>query len=255
MTDQVPADLSAEAERRRKADVTRPPGASRPLSVAQERQAWEDSLAADFRRGNNDAGLLLWCSLFEASPAWQPVVQELAVHLALEEHHAELARSLDEAIRRYNKSRLLLPMPFLRYVRERPSAWPRGRSPLGNFDRNVALAREAFQWRLTREDDFNWQYRHTGRAEPAACIDWTRHSLTATLDMIEAEEQHRPWNPTEISFDVSDAWRSAYQESSLDVNRRLARGGLYLEHFRALLVDHVATLCMSEWQRRLDARP
>lgn len=255
MTDQVLADPSAEAERRRKADSTRPPGAPRPLSVAQERQAWEDTLAADFLRGNNDAGRLLWCCLFDAGPAWQPVVLELAVSLALQEHDAKLARSLDEAIIRYNKSGLLPPMPFRRFLNEKPSAWPRGRSRLDNFFRDLALAREAFQWRLTRKDDFNWQHRHPGLADPAACIDWTRWSLTATLDLIEAEEQHRPWSSTEISFDASDAWRHAYQEPSLDVNRRLARDGLYLECFRALLVDRVATLCMGEWQRRLAARP
>lgn len=248
---------SSEAERRRKADITRPSGASRPLSVAQERQAWEDSIEADFRHGNNDAGLLLWCihGRFEAISVWEPVIQELAVGLALHEHHAGLARSIDEAIGIYNDRGLPLPMPFRRYRRDRPSAWPRGRSPWGHFDRNVALAREAFQWRLTRQDDFNWQYRHAGLAKPSACIDWTRFSLTATLDTIEAEEWRRPWNATESGFDASNAWRCAYQEPSLDENRLLARGGMYLEHFRALLVDHVATLCMSEWQCRLDARP
>lgn len=259
-TDQVLADPSAEAERRRKADSTRPPGAPRPLSVYQECQAWVNTLTADFRRGNNDAGLLLLCCFFDvdpvdAGPAWQPVVLELAVGIALHEHDAKLARSLDQAIDRHNKRGLLPPMPLVRYVNERPSAWPRGRSRLDNFDRDVALAREAFEWRLNREDDFNWQHRHQDLADAAACIDWTRWSLTDTLDLIEAEERYRPWSSTEISFDASDAWRRAYQEPSLDANRRLARGGLYLEHFRALLVDNVAALCMGEWERRLAARP
>lgn len=256
MTDQVPADPCAEAERKRRADLTRPPGAPRPLSVAKECQTWVGALAADFRRGNNDAGLLLLCCFFDvapvdAGPAWQPVVQELAVGLALQENHAAFGRSLDEAIRHGAP----LTMPLCRYVRDRPSAWPRGRSRWDKFDRDAALAREAFQWRLTRKDHFNWQHRHLDLSTPAACIDWTRRALTATLDWIEAEERLRPWSATEISFDASDAWRRAYQEPSLDVNRRLARGGLYLEHFRALLVDNVAALCMGEWERRLAARP
>ena len=249
MTDQAPADPAAEATRRRKADATRPPGALPPLSVAQQFQAWADALGADFLRGNNDAGLVLLCCFYEPGPAWQPVVQELAVDLALEVHHAGLARHINQAVQRHNERGLPLPPAFRRYVRERTGALPRGRSPLDTFDRNVALAREAFRWRLTN-DPFNWQHLHPDLAKPAACIDWTRHDLTAVLDLIEAEE--KPWDPLD-PFDAGSAWREAYQEPSLDVNRLLARG-VYLEHFRALLVDHVATLCMREWRRRLAAR-
>lgn len=246
MADQAPADLAAEAERRRKADATRPPGAQQPLTVVQEHQAWIDALEADFLRGNNNAGLVLFFYWYEPGPAWQPLVLEVAVTLALEVHHAKLAGNIDQAIQRYNENEhdLPLPQPFRRYTRKRPGAWPRGRSPLDTFDRNVALAREAFQWRLTAEPG-DWQRLAT----PAACIGWTRYALTATLDLIEAME--RQWSPT-ASFDASDAWRDAHKEPSLDVNRLLARG-VYREHFHALLVDHVAMCCRSEWQRRLAA--
>jgi len=69
MPDRAPAEPSAEAERRRKADSTRPPGPPRPLSAAQEFLLWRDALIAS-SENNEDA---LWLAV-ELARIGQPLV-------------------------------------------------------------------------------------------------------------------------------------------------------------------------------------
>lgn len=211
------------------------------------------------QRNDPDAGLLA-CAVSAHLPgiidATMPL---LGVLLATsEEGYPDIAVEIERCIARYNARGLPLPDPLREYVAKREqksvdfTRHKRGGSKWKLFHRDVALVSEAFDWRV--KEAIDWRQHHPDLADPDACLHWTLHDRSASLDQIE--ETASRWtahsDASAPSFFPSEAlcrtYGLEYAEPQDDILRRI-----YPAHFRGLLIAHVAALCLSEWEGRIAA--
>jgi hypothetical protein len=184
--------------------------------------------------------------------------QLAAVHRAVNLGDAATAQALEAAIRQHNGRGLTLPDHLREYLATREETGAdytrprRGRSPWPLAPRDAALAREAYDWRLIHHD---WRKAHPDLSAPAACLHWTANRLTADLDRI-AKTCGNWQTPGKKSphFSPSDALCRAYGLPVGDDQDALLHR-IYPQHFRGLLIGHVAALCLDEWARRMADGP
>lgn len=178
----------------------------------------------------------------------------LAVHRAVNLGDAATAQALEAAIGQHNRHGLPLPDHLREYIATRDETGTdytrrqRGRSPWPLAPRDAVLAREAYDWRLNHHD---WRQAHPDLAAPAACLHWTANQLTAGLDCIA--EHFGVWLPPrrdDPQFFPSDALCRAHGLPVCDDQDALLHR-IYPQHFRGLLIVHVAALCLDEWARRM----
>ncbi|MGE0810836.1 MAG: hypothetical protein AB7N69_09530 [Immundisolibacter sp.] len=210
------------------------------------------------------------------TPCW------LAVHRAANLGDTATAAALESAIRQHNAGGLLLPDHLRTYAAQSVETGTdytrrkRGGDPWRHAERDRALAREAYDWRLIHHD---WRRAHPDLAAPSACLAWTANHLTDTLDRIAKRYGEWPTDPPkEQQFFPSDELCAAHGRRVGDdqdalrhrPGRRLKRPrnelhadndqdallhNIYPRHFRGLLIGHVAALCLEEWARRITDGP
>jgi len=226
----------------------------------EECEKWVRQIGgAALQRNDQDAGLLFCAVMAAASPNTRDAVAlPLAVALATSaEGYPDVAAEIERCITRYNAHKLPLTRQLHEYVIRRAQTGidftrrKRGGSKWRLVERNSALAGEAFDWRMAQPHD--WQSVYQDLTTPSACLDWTLHELTATLDLIE--ETFGKWsaNPSSTTvFFPSKALCQAYGlDPTRDYNKLLSR--IYPPRFRGLLIGQVARLCVSEHERRIAA--
>lgn len=283
MPDRAPAQPSAEAERRRKADLTRPPGACQPPPATPP--AWIDPCTGRAAGDRLDQTLSSWMQhLVEAvsDPRPQPAAldaaafaaavlfrlpdqgrglqlpERLALHAAIDLRNTAAAQAIKAAIDQHNLRGQALPDHLREYVAQRQQTGtdytrrPRGGDLWRHAGRDRALTREAYDWRLIHHD---WRHHHSGLAKPAACLRWTANELTETLDCIAEYFGTWPTNPPDDQqFFPSNELCADYGLPVGDDQDALLHR-IYPGHFRGLLIGHVAALCLDEWERRIAVGP
>lgn len=127
---------------------------------------------------------------------------------------------------------------------------PRGGDRWRHAARDRDLARAAYEWRLT-QPAYDWRKRRDNLADPKACLHWTANALTDTLDCIGQDVTKWPAEPKAgLEFFPPAALCSAYGLPVGDDQDALLHR-IYPDHFRGLLIGHVAALCLDEWERRI----
>ncbi|MDD3652041.1 hypothetical protein [Immundisolibacter sp.] len=216
-----------------------------------------DALPPDGAADAAGFALAVWCRLPGLGthlPHW------IAVHLAVNLRHHAVARAFEAAIDHHNLHGLPLPEHLREYVALREEAVtdytrrPQGGDAWRHAARDRALTRAAYDWRLT-QPAHDWRAGHPDLAAPSACLAWTINHLTDTLDRIAKRFGKWPTDPPkEQQFFPSDELCAAHGLPVCDDQDALLHR-IYPQHFRGLLIGHVAALCLDEWARRIADGP
>ena len=117
-------------------------------------------------------------------------------------------------------------------------------------DRNLALVREAYDWRL-EHPIHDWREGHQDLAEPAELLEWTVHDLAVSLDRIEGDFggwRARPGKRDPVFYPSAALCRTYGLPHGNPQDELLYRH--FPPAFRGLLIAHVAGLAIAEWERR-----
>lgn len=184
----------------------------------------------------------------------------IALHTAVNLGNTAAAKALDYARDQHNLHRQTLPDYLHEYVTQRQQTGMdytrrrRGGDPWRHAARDRDLARAAYEWRLN-QPAYDWQTQRQDLAAPDACLHWTANALAETLDCIEEYAAAWPAEPPAgLEFFPPAELCSAYGLRVGDDQDALLHR-IYPDHFRGLLIGHVAELCLNEWERRIAVGP
>lgn len=208
-----------------------------------------------------DAAVFVVMLLHQASHELRhQLVGWLSLHVAIDLRIPAAACVIKREIDEHNLHRQMLPDYLHEYVvrcqqtsmdfTRRPRGGDRGRHAARNGD----LARAAYHWRL-KQPAYDWRIQRQDLAAPAACLHWTANALADTLDCIEEYAAAWPAEPPAgLEFFPAAELCSAYSLPVGDDQDALLHR-IYPDHFRGLLIGHVAELCLDEWERRIAVGP
>lgn len=185
------------------------------------------------------------------------VLNWLKLHAAVNLRSTHAAKTIEDAIDQHFAHGQAPPPEYLREYRALSKQTgkdytrrPRGGDPWRHAARNCDLARAAYEWRLTKRA-YDWRIHHPDLAAPAACLHWSANALTETLDCIA--KCCAQW-PAGLEFfppaELCSVHRLPIDDDQHDLLRRI-----YPDHFRGLLIEHVAAVCLDEWERRIADGP